>query len=478
MVLDSLIIFFVIPLSPLLLSTLLLLPGAFAGVEEGDYIHTRVEGLSFEEVISRPEMAFDYLRKYFFARMGQSQEVIDYFDHQRTHVLPQVSLPLEEGQGVSLAMVGDIMWIRENWGNYYSPKVKDLLHSFDAVLGNLETPIAPSQDIPGSFWPDVVTFNSYPILLRELDREGRNPFTALGIANNHSFDRGEDGLVETMEQLDAMGIGHSGARESLVDSPVHIFERKSIHFGFYATTYGVNQTDYRPESVHLNAMEGIIAPVAIDKVVFDGAEAAIQEMERQGVDVKIISIHWGNEFELYPDPSLLPLGRKLIEMGFDVVMGNHPHVIQPSEICFVNTASNDGKGCHLKTSDGRSRKGIIYYSLGNFTTAMFTTFTQIGVVQQLTFLRRGDRVDWFNPHHQLVVNPLPSEVVGFQKNTGSILEEELEEVVCSVPREDWWEDEREHIGRNCERFRLHLKYLRNHLEGREDVELSQRVKNA
>ena len=196
----------------LLVSALFMALHGYSYIEEGSYVDTRLEGLSPGYVMVRPWLSFNYLRKYYYSRMTQSKEVIDYFDHQRIAVLPKVTIPSEESrEGVTLGMVGDIMWIRENWGNYYSRKVKDFLHSFDAVLGNLETPIDPHQDVPGAFWPDAWEFNSYPILLTELEREGHSPFTALGIANNHSFDMGEAGLMATMKQLDGMGIGHSGA---------------------------------------------------------------------------------------------------------------------------------------------------------------------------------------------------------------------------------------------------------------------------
>ena len=224
-------------------------------------------------------------------------------------------------------------------------------------------------------------------------------------------------------------------------------------------------------------MKDITVPMDVDKVDFRRVKQALEEMKKKVVDVKIINIHWGNEFELYPDPSLMRLGRKLIEMGFDIVMGNHPHVLQPSEICFVNEPQRYDEGCHLKTADGNRRKGIIYYSLGNFATAMFSTLTQIGAIQQLTFVRRGNRVEWFNPRHRLVVNPLPSEVASGRERVGLILEEELGNTVCFMDGEVSSKELMDRIDRNCRRFRIHLKYLNNHLTGREDESLTWRVKN-
>ena len=424
------------------------------------FTRVRLEGFSLWKMLSNPVWSINYTKKYAFNRLSQSPSVIDWFDHQRTVVRERVNRPEEGGDEVILAMVGDIMWIKRNWGDYYSNGIEELLHSFDGVVGNLETPMDSSQKVPNSFWKDVVKFNAHPNLLSELERDGISPFAALSIANNHSYDKGEKGLLETMKQLDAMGIGHSGATTAARTALTHTFERGSIRFGFYGATYGFNDPHYRAERVFINIMKGIIPPVDMEKVDISGAEAAIDEMVKNDVDVKIINIHWGNEFELYPDPTLLNLGKKLIEMGFDVVMGNHPHVVQPSQVCFVNERLEDDKGCSIRTPDGHPRRGIIYYSLGNFATAMLTPMTRIGVIQQLSFARRGSRVEWYNPKHTFVVNSAPGRT-----GDGLMLVKEWERSMCVSKSKI-----------SCMRVRSHLKYLENHLTGKEDKKITRQVK--
>ncbi len=427
------------------------------------WAHTRVEGMSFADILRRPALPFYYLRKYQRGRFCQSQNVIERFDHQRTQIRNKTFRPLANGEAVTLAMGGDIMWIGRGWESYCSQGVRDFLHSFDAVVANLETPIMPSGRVPKPFLPDSFWFNSPPDLLDGLARDGTSPFAALSIANNHALDMGDKGLLETMEILKSRDIGHSGATVGGKDGMVHVFERRFVRFGFYAATYGTNRPQHKTENVRLNVMAGIVPPLKMTDVDLSGAEAAIKEMTEKQVDVRIISLHWGNEFELYPDPSLLPLSRALVAMGFDIVMGHHPHVVQPSEVVFVNCGTEGGSGCRIDTPDGDPRKAIIHWSLGNFVTAMRTPLTRIGAVQQLSFIQRHDRIEWFNPEHTFVIN-LPRSAFGDKARL--VLENELD--LGLVPQQPEY----------FHNARLHCQYLRNHLNGPENESLTRAVRDA
>src|SRR5206468_8391659 len=141
-------------------------------------------------------------------------------------------------------------------------------------------------------------------------------------------------------------------------------------------------------------------------------------MAADGAEFRIVSLHWGFEFEFYPDPGIVRLGREVIGAGADLVLGTHPHVVQPLEVCFVNGyerryldagappgALGERTGCLIRDETGVPRKGLIAYSLGNFATAMYTTHCRVGMALSLR-LRRDEsgRVDWGRPEAQLVYN--------------------------------------------------------------------------
>ncbi|MFZ4765959.1 MAG: CapA family protein, partial [Roseimicrobium sp.] len=126
----------------------------------------------------------------------------------------------------------------------------------------------------------------------------------------------------------------------------------------------------------------------------------IREMRASGVDLVVLSLHWGFEFEAYPCAKIMALGRELARAGADIIFGHHPHVQQPAEVLFFN-GYESGLGAPppeavLTAPDGRARKSLILYSMGNFSTAMFTPLIRLGLVQGVEIWRdaEGGGVDW------------------------------------------------------------------------------------
>jgi hypothetical protein len=144
----------------------------------------------------------------------------------------------------------------------------------------------------------------------------------------------------------------------------------------------------------------------------------LADMAAAGVDFRIISLHWGHEFEFYPTPDLMQVGREIVRLGADLIVGTHPHVVQPLEVCFVNgyevrlrqqgldlPALGGRTGCLLRDGTSVPRKALIVYSLGNFVTAMYTRHCRTGLILSLQLRRDAHgRVDWHQPRMQLVYN--------------------------------------------------------------------------
>lgn len=211
---------------------------------------------------------------------------------------------------------------------------RDLLPRFssaDLVLGNLETPIAPVSGARGR--PFV--FNAPAALPQALRESG---FRILATANNHGFDQGHPGLRETLARLQAEGLCSlgSGLDRSAAEAPL-LLECRGLRFAFLGRTdifnVDLNQDETRPW----------IAALDVDRL-----EAQVRSLRPQ-VDVLILSIHWGNEYQLRPSPRQTSCAARLVAAGVDLIVGHHPHVLQP-----------------LVWIEAGGRRGAVAYSLGNF----------------------------------------------------------------------------------------------------------------
>lgn len=334
-----------------------------------------------------------YLVKYFFCpETGAAPSVHDRFLEQSTlrRALPSSA----ESPLATLGFLGDLMWIRRNWGNFLPSSTLNRLRRLDGLVGNLETVV--SERIPvNEFWPDLFLFNSDPRLVSSFSSaEGRSLFAALSFANNHTFDHGEKGARDTLDFLAREGIPQSGIAEQSGRSWVE-FRRGGVRFGFYAATFGLN--DHRPllsSALRLNQIPGIAPDRPGITPNLSEARLALGEMEKAGIEVKILSLHWGHEFEFFPTDRQMHAARELVAAGADIIVGSHPHVPQPPEILLVNNYAPAVKTKARVEGPGRARKALVLYSLGNFASAMFTPYCRLATLWPVSFFRNASGVDW------------------------------------------------------------------------------------
>jgi hypothetical protein len=359
-------------------ATRAILPGRAAHPDAGPrYARFRAEGLRLREVLRHLDL---YLLKYLLKRRDAPAPVLQHFREQRA-LLCRVR---EEGPRrpvaavVRLGLVGDLMWIRSNWDTFLAEELRQEMSAWDAHLGNLETPVSDRHAVPGLL-PDYLRYNSSPGLLRSFRRPGgSNLFAAVSLANNHAFDHGDFGLERTLAFLKSEGVLSSGVERAGEEGGYAAFDRGGIRFGFHAATWGVNDPD---------ALRGSAYRVNL----LGDAFAALAAMARDGVEFKVLSLHWGHEFELYPTAEQIRLGQALVDAGADLILGHHPHVPQPLEI--------------RRRAGGAGGRGLILYSLGNFTTAMYTPACRVGVLQGLEVYRYDSgEVGWGHPTRRWVQN--------------------------------------------------------------------------
>lgn len=304
---------------------------------------------------SDPGMAGNYILKVQNHRPSAPAEVLQHFEQQRD-TLPPV------GGGIQLSLVGDVMWLGENWDAFALP-VAHLLDG-DLRVGNLETPTSPDhptrqQDL------GLYEFNAPPELLDGL------PLDLVQLNNNHSVDVGQDGLENTIEEVEARGLLHTG---------VDRFETVDVdgtRVAFLAWTWGLNGKPAPP------AHELFVVPFGHlhEELDLSGVEAALASA-RADADSVVALLHWGFEYEYYPDPHFQQIARTLVAAGADVVVGSGPHTAQPAELCHVNRPEQvPGVGtCSVRSDDGVPRTAAVLYSLGNFDTMQPTLPLQSGLV--------------------------------------------------------------------------------------------------
>lgn len=237
--------------------------------------------------------------------------------------------------------------------------VAPILQTGDWVIGNLETTLA-GPTYPYTGYP---MFNSPDELADALVNAG---FNIIGTANNHSLDRREPGLLRTLEQLRTRGLLAVGTHASEEErQQIQIVNKHGIDMALLAYTYGTNGIPL-PED----------KPYLVNLIDEEAMKQDISKAREEGADVVTIMLHYGNEYDRLPSPYQKELARKLISWGADIILGSHTHLVQPYE--FVET----------ENEEGRSRQGVVIYSLGNFISNQgpehnLPVYTDVGVIFKL-----------------------------------------------------------------------------------------------
>lgn len=204
--------------------------------------------------------------------------------------------------------------------------IRHLLDGADFVLGNLEGPLTTATEPTAGKDPDAVAegrdflLKAAPATVEGLRRGG---ITCLALANNHTMDYQAAGLRETLAVLDKAGITYAGAGEHLAAArQVRVLTVRERKIGVLSASM------INPVGSHAGPdRPGIWA---LPKVWTPELAHAITQARAQ-CDFLIFTVHWGIESTLRPADYQQVIARKAIEHGVDLVVGHHPHVLQPFE---------------------------------------------------------------------------------------------------------------------------------------------------
>ncbi|MBD8035313.1 CapA family protein [Solibacillus sp. A46] len=260
-----------------------------------------------------------------------------------------------------LAMVGDVLLhLRlaqyEDFTSSFAA-VAPTMQSYDYLIANQESPPVGNNYALSGF----PQFSSPPHILRDLQNAGVDMVT---IANNHTVDKGEGGVRTFFENLDEYGMPYVGAYKNAEDKANdRIIEVGSIKIGLLAYTYGTNGL-YLPKG----------SPYIINYIDETKIKADI-ELLKEEVDVVAVSMHWGPEYAYSESDYQKHYAKVLNEAGAHIVLGTHPHVLQP----YKKLVTEQGHETH------------VFYSLGNFFSTILTIpNTMIGGIASLEITKEGD----------------------------------------------------------------------------------------
>ena len=275
----------------------------------------------------------------------------------------------------TLAVCGDVMshmpvtndaWEEEQGVYDYRPiwaQAEPYISAADFAVANLETTLWESGP-----WSGFPAFRSPAALAEDLAQAG---FDLVLTANNHSLDRGYDGLAATLDALDGAGVAHVGTyrtQEERDGGRVQVADVGGISVAFLGYTYGTNGIplpDGREYAVSLFNTDYLTTLSTPDTETLEADLAAARALEP---DLIAVLIHWGVEYQTAQNSYQEQIADLLIQNGADLVLGGHSHVPQPIQLRTVETA------------DGETRTGFVCWSLGNFISSQIDPLTDITAV--------------------------------------------------------------------------------------------------
>ena len=270
---------------------------------------------------------------------------------------------------VTLLFAGDVMGHEPQWKAAYDPVtdtydyhdcfqfVSQLFHNADLACANLEVTLA------GPPYTSYPTFSSPDELLFALDDVGVD---VLFTANNHVLDHGKPGLERTIRMLDSVGMLHAG---SYVDSlnrdttyPL-VVDVRGLKVGFLNMTYGTNGLKAREPNI-VNKLDTV-------EMIRD-----FNRLDEMGADLKVVFVHWGDEYELHANRYQQYYARFMVRHGADLIIGGHPHVAQDADTLYAPTG----------------KPVVVYYSMGNLVSNQRRHNTNGGIMIRVEVNRFTGRV--------------------------------------------------------------------------------------
>jgi poly-gamma-glutamate synthesis protein (capsule biosynthesis protein) len=268
--------------------------------------------------------------------------------------------PVKTSESITLLATGDILMHntviaagfdkgKYQYDTMFYP-IKSIVESADYAMINLEAALAG----PEKGYTGYPLFNAPDSLAEALKNTG---FDLVTNANNHILDRGLAGAMRTLDVLRQNGLDTIGINKSQQEKDTLLIkEIRGIKVGFLAYGYdtnGIPLPQDKPYFYNLLDEQNILKDI--------GAM-------RPQVDILVLSLHWGVEYSPYPTEKQVELAHRFFAQGADVIIGGHPHVLQPAEVVTI-----------------KGKKKFVVYSMGNSLGDQNGVERNSGVIISLTF---------------------------------------------------------------------------------------------
>ena len=250
----------------------------------------------------------------------------------------------------------------------------------DYAVANLEVTLG-GEEKGYSGYP---SFNAPDSIVDALKNAG---FDMLLTANNHSYDTGYSGFMRTQQIIKNASLAYIGTRENPEDKNYAIAEVNGIKIGMICYTYntGVDESgNVSLNEIPLNAQASTLVNSFDYRDLtgfYEKLAGELAQMREDGAEAIMLYVHWGEEYNTEPNDTQKKMAQELCDLGIDVIVGNHAHVIQPVELL---TNRNDE---HQKT--------LCLYSMGNSLSNIRNSSTrpvhcEDGLLFSVTFAKYSD----------------------------------------------------------------------------------------
>lgn len=267
----------------------------------------------------------------------------------------------------------------ENIFRYLSPYTT----AADYAVANLETTLCGTDNgYPYSGYPK---FNCPDGLIDSAAAAG---FDMILTANNHCNDTGSKGFNRTLRVIEEKGLASLGTKATEEEPDYRIVEMNGISLGLICYTYTVPIESGEPNVNGLPLTGGTANRINLFDyedldAFYERISGQMAAMREAGAEAIVLFIHWGEEYQLNANRWQRSIAQSLCDLGVDVIIGNHPHVVQAVE---------------LLTASDNSRKTVCLYSTGNAVSnqrqgtiaSLKSAHTEDGVLFSVTFVRYSD----------------------------------------------------------------------------------------
>ncbi len=291
---------------------------------------------------------------------------------------------LMHGSVINAGALGNGNYDYSNIFSYFA----DYVTKADYAVANLETTLyGPDYKYADGYvgYRGYPRFNAPDAIVTGLKNAG---FDMLLTANNHCYDTGSIGFRRTVQVISDLGLQYLGSKQTADAPNFLVVERNGIQLGLVCYTYEDNSD---PNKKSPNGLPMTAADVPLLNsfdyenlpLFYQEMEQNIAKMQEAGADAVVLFIHWGSEYQLKQNATQSAMAQALCDLGVDVIIGGHPHVVQPVEL--------------LTSTKDTSQKTVCLYSMGNAVSNqriqemdLKTGHTEDGVLFSVTFSRYSD----------------------------------------------------------------------------------------